>query len=93
MLGDNTDAVLSAYKTMEPNESPTSLLIDILTANATVVPHIRLAEAKIEGGGAPAYFYQFAWGQPDPAGRVRAGHGSSVSTRIRRASPEFVSAF
>jgi len=78
MLGDNTDAVLSAYKTMEPNESPTSLLIDILTANATVVPHIRLAEAKIEGGGAPAYFYQFAWGQPDPAGRVRAGHGSDM---------------
>jgi para-nitrobenzyl esterase len=39
------------------------------------IPHIRVAEAKIEGGGAPAYMYSFAWGYPDPIGTVRSPHG------------------
>jgi para-nitrobenzyl esterase len=77
-LGENTDPIIAGYRTIRPYDTPTSLLIAI-TSDATMrIPHIRLSEAKLTGGGAPAWMYSFAWGQPDPTGRVRSGHGGDM---------------
>jgi para-nitrobenzyl esterase len=78
LLGDNTNPALTAYQAARPDDSPTSLLIAIATDFKFRLPHIRIAEAKIEGGGAPAHMYEFAWGHPDPTGRVRAPHGTDM---------------
>jgi len=74
-LGDATDEVVQRYEAVLPDDSPTSLLIGILTDAVFRMPHIRQAEAKAAGGGDPAYVYAFAWGFADPTGRVRALHG------------------
>jgi para-nitrobenzyl esterase len=76
--GDPFDRVLADYRTARPGESPTALLIAIMSDRLMRVPHIRLAEAKLEGGGAPTYMYLFSWGHPDPTGRIRSGHGSDM---------------
>jgi len=77
-LGADTDKILSAYRMARPDYSPTSLLIGIVTDAAMRIPHVRLAEAKLQGGGADVWMYLFAWGYPDPTGRIRAGHGSDM---------------
>jgi para-nitrobenzyl esterase len=83
-FGDEPFAeVLDGYRAVRPGESPTSLLIAITTDRRMRVPHIRLAEAKVagagvEGAGAPTFMYLFAWGHPDPTGRIRSGHGTDM---------------
>ena len=78
LLGADTDNILTAYRRVRPQDSATSLLIAIATDVAMRIPQVRLAEAKLQGGNAPAWMYQFAWGHPDPTGRVRAAHGSDM---------------
>ena len=75
MLGDATDEIVERYRAVHPDDSPTSLLLGISTDYVFRMPHIRQAEAKAAGGGDPAYVYAFAWGFPDPTGRIRALHG------------------
>jgi para-nitrobenzyl esterase len=77
-LGESTDPIIAGYRAIRPDDTPTSLLIAI-TSDATMrIPHVRLSEAKLAGGGAPTWMYSFAWGHPDPTGRVRSGHGSDM---------------
>jgi para-nitrobenzyl esterase len=78
LLGANVDRVISSYQEVEAGQSPTSLLVAIATDAKFRIPHIRMAEAKLEGGGRPVYMYSFDWGRPDPSGAVRAGHGSDM---------------
>ena len=73
MLGNDVERVLGAYRAAQPDASPTSLLIAIATDRAMRIPHVRLAEAKLAGGGEPAHMYVFGWGNADPTGRIRAG--------------------
>jgi len=77
-LGENTDPIISGYRAIRPDDTPTSLLIAITTDATMRIPHIRLSEAKLAGGGSPAWMYSFAWGHPDPTGRVRSGHGGDM---------------
>jgi para-nitrobenzyl esterase len=78
LLEENVEKILTSYQLIDPSKSPTSLLVAIATDARFGIPHIRMAEAKIEGGGAPAYLYSFAWGRPDPTGTIRSGHGSDM---------------
>ena len=78
VLGDEASKVVLAYQAIRPHDSPTSLLIAISTDAKFRIPHIRTAEAKVEAGGAPAYMYAFAWGQPDPNGTIRSPHGMDM---------------
>jgi para-nitrobenzyl esterase len=77
-LGENTDPLIAGYRAIRPQDTPTSLLIAITTDATMRMPHIRLSEAKLTGGGSPAWMYLFAWGHPDPTGRVRSGHGGDM---------------
>jgi para-nitrobenzyl esterase len=78
ILGENVDRVIASYQDIGAGQTPTSLLVAIATDAKFRIPHIRMAEAKIEGGGEPTYMYSFDWGRPDPTGTVRAGHGSDM---------------
>ncbi len=78
VLGDEASKVVSAYQAIRSDDSPSSLLIAISTDAKFRIPHIRIAEAKVEAGGAPAYMYAFAWGQPDPSGTIRSPHGMDM---------------
>jgi para-nitrobenzyl esterase len=78
LLGEQTEAMIAGYRAIRPHDTPTSLLIAITTDAIMRIPHIRLSEAKLEGGGSPAWMYSFAWGHPDPTGRVRSSHGSDM---------------
>jgi para-nitrobenzyl esterase len=78
LLVDDAERVLARYRAARPDDSPTSLLIAISSDALFRVPQIRLAEAKIKGGGKPAYMYLYTWGITDPAGRVRAPHGTDM---------------
>jgi len=78
LLGNRAASVLGSYQAIRPEQSPTSLLIAIATDAKFRIPHIRFAEAKVEGGGAPTYMYRYAWGRPDPSGIVRAPHGMDM---------------
>jgi para-nitrobenzyl esterase len=73
--GDDTARVLSSYQAILPDDSPTSLFIAASTDKVFRVPQIRLAEAKLAGGGANTYMYLFTWGFADPEGAVRSPHG------------------
>jgi para-nitrobenzyl esterase len=72
------DRVLDGYKSIRVDESPTSLLIAIASDATMRIPHVRLNEAKLHGDGEPVWSYLFAWGHPDPTGRIRSGHGSDM---------------
>jgi para-nitrobenzyl esterase len=78
LLGDEASKVVSAYQAIRPADSPTSLLIAVSTDAKFRIPHVRLAEAKVQAGGAPTYMYAFAWGQPDPTGTIRSLHGMDM---------------
>jgi para-nitrobenzyl esterase len=78
VLGADLDTVVEGYRSIRVDDSPTSLLIAIASDATMRIPHIRLNEAKLSGGGEPVWSYLFAWGHPDPTGRIRAGHGSDM---------------
>ena len=75
LLGEDAPRIVSSYQAIRPDLSPTSLLVAISTDAKFRIPAIRVAEAKVGGGGAPVYMYAYAWGHPDPGGTVRAPHG------------------
>jgi para-nitrobenzyl esterase len=75
LLDTDADQILRAYQAARPGDSPTSLWIAIATDARMRIPHIRIAEAKLEAGGSPVYMYLFGWGFPDPTGRIRSPHG------------------
>jgi len=75
MLGDRAERMLAAYGAAHGADTPTSTFIAISTDAMFRIPQIRLAEAKVEGGGRPTYMHLFTWGPRDPRGRVRSPHG------------------
>jgi para-nitrobenzyl esterase len=78
ILGEDAGPIVASYQAAAPGRSPTSILLAVATAFKFWIPHIRMAEAKTEDGGAPVYMYSFAWGRPDPIGTPRSGHGSDM---------------
>jgi para-nitrobenzyl esterase len=78
LLGDSTAAILERYRAVRPDDSLTSLLVAITTDAVMRMPHIRLTEAKLHAGGAPAWMYLFAWGFAGEDGRVWSAHGTDM---------------
>jgi para-nitrobenzyl esterase len=78
LLGDRADPILEGYKTIRPDDDPTSLLVATLTDATMRIPHIRLTEARLHAGGAPAWMYIFAWGFADASGRRWSAHGTDM---------------
>ena len=78
MLGDNADELFEAYRAANPDESPVSLFLLIVSDKFMRLPHIRYAEALLAGGAIDPRMYLFDLRQPGPDGVERAGHGSDM---------------
>lgn len=57
LLGSDTGSVIADYRRAAPNASPSVLLADIVSDLDWRAPATRVAEAKHQGGGAPAHLY------------------------------------
>jgi para-nitrobenzyl esterase len=78
-LGAAADRVIAEYRQARPGESMLSLYVLIASDHAMRVPHIRLADALLDGGSPQPHVYLFAFGGPGPDGVVRSGHGSDMA--------------
>ena len=84
MLSDRPDRIrpvppegvahlLDTYRRLRPAATPTDLAVGIWS-DAMRIASIRLAEAKLAGGGAPVYMYQFTWESPALGGVLKSCH-------------------
>lgn len=75
MLGADADAeaVLRTFRAGRPDASPGDILLAIW-AEATRIPALRLAEAKVKAGTAPVYCYFFRWESPAEGGKFKSTH-------------------
>ena len=57
VLGDRVDGIVDLYRSTRPGASASALLVTISTDLEWRIPAIRVAEAKLAGGGKPPYMY------------------------------------
>ena len=57
LLGDRVDGIVDLYRRTRPGASASALLATISTDLEWRIPAIRVAEAKLTGGGQPPYMY------------------------------------
>lgn len=73
-----TDRVVSTYRKLFPNATPSDHLISILTDSNHRLRSITLAERKAAQGRAPVWLYSFDWETPVFGGRLKAFHALDV---------------
>jgi para-nitrobenzyl esterase len=78
MLGEHAHDVLAVYREQRPNVTPWDLYIAIISDRAFRLPSIRLAERHGAAGGAPVYFYLFAWETDYGDPPLRAAHALEI---------------
>jgi para-nitrobenzyl esterase len=71
---DKTDALISAFRKLRPNDSPSYLYTDIASTTFAFMGSITLAERKAAQNAAPVYMYIWEWGAPVDDGILRAPH-------------------
>jgi len=74
LFGDATGRLLDLYADKHPEMSEADLFI-ALTTDRVRIPSIRLAEAKVLGGGEPAFMYLNRFRHPFGGGVFGALHG------------------
>jgi para-nitrobenzyl esterase len=78
IAGDQTDAVIAAYRQTYPAMNPAELLITITTASNFWIRSVILAERKAAQGTAPVFMYSFNWETPVFDGKLRSPHAIDV---------------
>ncbi len=73
-----TQRILEAYRTAEPDASPSDLLAAIATDFSYVRNTMREADLQATGSSAPVYAYLFTWQTPAMDGLLRAPHTAEV---------------
>lgn len=82
-LGTRTDTIVAAYRNEFPGAPPSSLLGTIITDREWLMPALRIAEVRAEGGGKPAYvLYSTAKGT-HLSDLLFSATGSNPLTRMR----------
>jgi para-nitrobenzyl esterase len=74
----DVDAVIAAYRELEPGSTPTDVLFEATTDSRYLAGHVLQAERKVAQGGAPVYLYLFDWDTPVDGGRWRAPHALEI---------------
>ncbi|MGC2331249.1 MAG: carboxylesterase family protein [Candidatus Acidiferrales bacterium] len=74
LLGEHAEAVLSAFRSDYPNESPSGLYFLIASAYPTVAFTAKIAERRAALGKGATYVYEFTWETPILGGRLRSPH-------------------
>jgi para-nitrobenzyl esterase len=78
VAGDQTDALLAAYRNAMPQASPADRLIAALTGSNFWVRTVLLAERYAARRRAPVYMYSLDWQSPVHEGRVKAHHAMDL---------------
>ena len=71
-------ALAEAYREQDDVRSPTQVLVQLTSDLLTRTHLIRAAEAKAQAGGAPVYFYNFAWPVRGDGGRWGSPHTADI---------------
>jgi para-nitrobenzyl esterase len=79
LLGDKAPAVLAAYRRSAPGATPSELFFLIISDYRYCAPMMKIAERRAALGGAPVYFYYFAWETPVAQGKLRSPHALEIS--------------
>lgn len=79
LLGARAPDVLAAYRKAEPEASPSELFLLMISDNRYCAPMMTLAERRAALGGAPVYFYYFAWETPVMDGKLLSPHALEIS--------------
>jgi para-nitrobenzyl esterase len=74
LVGEQTEAVLKAYRKDYPQDSPSDLYIQIWSDYSIAQATIKEAERKAALRGAPVYLYRFDWRSPALGGKLRSLH-------------------
>jgi para-nitrobenzyl esterase len=78
VAGDQTDALLAAYRNAMPQASPAERLIAALTGSNFWIRTVLLAERYAARRRAPVYMYSLDWQSPAHDGRVKAHHAMDL---------------
>jgi para-nitrobenzyl esterase len=68
------DDVLTFYKSVQPEETPSYLMANVLSDLGAWYPTIGLAEGRAARARAPVYHYVLGWETPVMGGRFRSPH-------------------
>jgi para-nitrobenzyl esterase len=80
------DEPIERYRSRMPGAPPADLFSAIFT-DFVHVGAVRLAEAWVRAGGAPAYSYVFAWSPTVDGRRTGATHGGELPALFRNLTP------
>ena len=74
MLGTDSERILGVYEAVRPQASPTEILLAVTTDLIFRRKAIRMAEMKLEQGGAPVYMYVLGFETNVHGGKFRTPH-------------------
>jgi para-nitrobenzyl esterase len=60
-FGENTRKIVETYRSSRPNESPSSIFVEIMSVTIMGLGSIEIAEKKSRQNGAPVYLYNFGY--------------------------------
>ena len=78
IIGEHADRLLEVYREARPDDSMASHFLLMASDRTMRVPHIRFAEALLEGGAPETRMYLFDYCVPGPDGVARSGHGADM---------------
>jgi para-nitrobenzyl esterase len=70
--------VLAAYRSAEPQATPSELYFLMISDNRYCAPMMKIAERRAALGGEPVYFYYFAWETPVADGKLHSPHALEI---------------
>jgi para-nitrobenzyl esterase len=79
LIGERAEEVLAAYRRDVPEASPSEIYLLMISDQRYCAPMMTLAERRAALGGAPVYFYYFAWETPVMGGKLHSPHALEIA--------------
>jgi para-nitrobenzyl esterase len=79
LIGERAEEVLAVYRSDVPQASPSELYLLMISDQRYCALMMTLAERRAALGGAPVYFYYFAWETPVMGGKLHSPHALEIS--------------
>ncbi len=76
--GDHADHLIATYRKQYPQEELRGILLLALADDRYRMDSIKIAERRVQQGGAPTYMYRFDWETPVWDGLLRASHALEI---------------
>jgi para-nitrobenzyl esterase len=78
IIGEDAERLLAVYRNASPEDSMASHFLLMASDRTMRVPHVRFAEALLDGGAPQTRMYLFDYRVLGPDGVARSGHGSDM---------------